>query len=130
MFKQSLALIAICALLISFVSAADVTGAPVEMGNDPSLAPIVKIWNSWDFKGSVFDYNSTDGYVQLPNEFFNKAESFQTGIDVCFIKFHPREQYQMRAGDFHRNYAASSNFGGRMDGLYAGSCTESICPLK
>ncbi|KAF2074582.1 hypothetical protein CYY_004089 [Polysphondylium violaceum] len=126
MFKQSLAFIAIFAILV--VSSGSIK-PPIEMGNDPSFDKNVKIFNSWDFGGDVFVYNSTDGYIQLPNEFMKKAESFQTGIDVCFIKFHPREQYQMKAGDYHRNYAALCNFGQRMDGLYAGNCEEIVCPL-
>ncbi|KAF2070004.1 hypothetical protein CYY_008674 [Polysphondylium violaceum] len=127
MFKQSLIFFALCVIFVA--TAESVTNAPIVMGNDPNLEHVVKIFNHWDFEGDVFVYNATDGYVQLPNQFWKRAESFQSGIDACFVKFHPREQYQIKAGDYHRNYAALCNFGQRMDGLYAGSCTESICPL-
>ncbi|EGC29609.1 hypothetical protein DICPUDRAFT_51178 [Dictyostelium purpureum] len=125
--KYSLVLI-ICTLLLSAFSGM-ATGS---YGNDPSVIhdPIVKIYGHWDFEGSLYVYNKTDGYVQLPDEFRNNVQSFQSGIDVCFIKWYPREQYQIKAGDYHKNYAALTNFGQRMDGLYAGSCSDAICPVS
>ncbi|EGC36685.1 hypothetical protein DICPUDRAFT_77659 [Dictyostelium purpureum] len=100
--------------------------------NDPNVLSedVVKIFAHWDLNGSVFLYNKTDGYIQLPDEFRNNVQSFQSGIDVCFIKWYPREQVQIHAGDYHKNYAALTNFGQRMDGLYAGLCSDVICPIS
>ncbi|EGC34302.1 hypothetical protein DICPUDRAFT_35246 [Dictyostelium purpureum] len=131
--KYTLVLV-ICAFLVSGLvdtsrGECSCSGSNKMNINDPSVITdkMVKIYGHWDFEGSQYLYNETDGYVQLPDEFRNNVQSFQSGIDVCFIKWYPKEQYQIKAGEYHKNYAALNNFGQRMDGLYAGTCSDTIC---
>ncbi|KAN0041489.1 hypothetical protein ACTFIV_004030 [Dictyostelium citrinum] len=90
----------------------------------------VYLFTSWDFKGECHIYNISQGYLSLPDGFHNNVQSFISGADVCFVKWYPNEQYQITAGESHRNYAALTNFGQRMDAIIPGNCSNIICSKK
>ncbi|KAN0024970.1 hypothetical protein ACTFIV_009379 [Dictyostelium citrinum] len=90
----------------------------------------VFIFSSWDFQGERYVYNISQGYLSLPDGLRNNVQSFISGADVCFVKWYPSEQYQITAGESHRNYAALTNFGQRMDAIIPGNCSNIVCTPK
>ncbi|KAM9996231.1 hypothetical protein ACTFIY_002421 [Dictyostelium cf. discoideum] len=124
--RNSLVLIISTILLLSMISGS--------FSLDPTCvgAPDgqVYLFNSWDFKGERYVYNVSQGYLSLSDGFRGNVQSFISGADVCFVKWYPREQYQITAGESHRNYAALTNFGQRMDAIIPGNCSNIVCSPK
>ncbi|KAN0025033.1 hypothetical protein ACTFIV_009444 [Dictyostelium citrinum] len=118
-------------LLFALSTVVLICGSSLVGANDPSCvgAPDgqVYLFTSWDFQGERYVYNISQGYLSLPDKFHNNVQSFISGADVCFVKWYPIEQYQITSGESHRNYAALTNFGQRMDAIIPGNCTNIVC---
>ncbi|KAN0029952.1 hypothetical protein ACTA71_008092 [Dictyostelium dimigraforme] len=70
----------------------------------------------------------TEGILfPLPDSFRDNVQSYISVANVCFVKWYPGEQYQITSGESHRNYAALSNFGQRMDAIIPGNCLSIFC---
>ncbi|EAL68173.1 hypothetical protein DDB_G0278001 [Dictyostelium discoideum AX4] len=98
---------------------------PYPFFNDQSNQVI--LFTEINFQGEKFIYNTSMGYLELPNKFHNNVGSFISGtINVCFIKWDPFEQHQIYSRRVNKDYFSNNRFGSRIDGIYNGLCRDSI----
>jgi hypothetical protein len=86
----------------------------------PGCSDSVCFWSENAFRGHTWNWNTDNGYRDLPPFVHDHVGSFVANADACFINWDPLEKRTALRGDWRSSYL--QDFGGRMDGVAPGRC--------
>ncbi|MFJ9346752.1 peptidase inhibitor family I36 protein [Streptomyces sp. NPDC101237] len=80
----------------------------------------VCFWSGEGFGGSYWEWTARSGYRDMPPGLHDHVGSFVASTRACLVNWSPTEKRDVFNGDWRSQYLG--DFGGRIDGVGAGSC--------